>query len=248
MYATADLKENLSLRIIHSLIPTLVGKLSSEEEVKNLQAFLAHDLIPGANEIFRYGIQAIYDEYNHSYNEQRKYEIQKAIQNKDYQKGLQLSIEGFPLDFTMVPGVGGLFGGEGWAQFAKGLLDLKNQLDTVQRTKSPREAMALTSYLNALDGLAHNTGSFMETLVQQEGAGQSAEELLKLRDITRLPTEQVVALMAQPQFRQYKPFFQEYFKLNPLVTPQVQPPQQEPGFRFEPKKPPSPPRPTGSPA
>lgn len=254
LYSSADLKENLSLRILHSLIPTLLSSLSSEQEIQDWNYFLAHDLIPGAKEILNYGLKAISQEYKHSYNDTRRIDIQSAVSNGDYDSALYMAIQGFPVDFTMVPGISSLFGGQPWADFSQGLLNLKNQIQKTESSKSRQDVLALTAYLNAIDGLVHNTGSFMEKLVSQEGKGQSPYALLQLRNLTRLPVEQVIALL--PFFFShpyYKRFLQEYLRLHPASTQLIEqsfqnlyqsyPNPNPPTTPFIPKKPPPPPRP-----
>jgi hypothetical protein len=87
-------------------------------------------------------------------------------------------------------------------------LDLKNfgkitKIKIVETTHSPQDAMKLSAYLNVIDGLAHNTGSFTEKMLEQEGMlrwqiPQRADEINRIRDITRLENPQDVINLIGP--------------------------------------------------
>ena len=64
LFTTADLKTNMAIRILHSLIPTLVADTATLSEQEDLSGFLARDLIPGAKEVYRYGAAAIVREFD----------------------------------------------------------------------------------------------------------------------------------------------------------------------------------------
>ena len=51
LYANADLRTNMVLRILHSLIPQIIDN----DDPSKYQEFLAEQLIPGAKEVFQYG-------------------------------------------------------------------------------------------------------------------------------------------------------------------------------------------------
>jgi hypothetical protein len=207
----ADLKQNMAIRILHSLIPVLVGDLENPEKV---QKFLASDLIPGAKEIFEYGTKAVSNEYSLSKNLKSKEKIQHLISIGDYKSALSLAATGFLNDFE------GATGGQPWSTFANALITLSNQIEITEKTKNPDEALKLSTYLNTIDGLAHNTSDFIEKLVQQESGylnPEKVEELRKMRDITRLPSEQVITLMRQYiKDPIYKNYIKEYVRLHPM--------------------------------
>lgn len=248
----ADLKQNMAIRIMHTLIPSLISEYGNP--TKEMQ-FAAFDIIPGAKEVLQYGIQAINDEYNFSFNEEHKQEIQNTISSGNYIKGLELASQYFLTDFNPLGlEVGGeLTGGKNWQTFAKGLIELDSKIKQVEKTGSPQDAMNLSAYLNAIDGMAHNTGSFMEKFVEQEGSPKErVNELLQLRDITRLPAEYAIPLMEQysrnnPEYRKY---FEEYRRLHPAKENEYEEAKKHLTQKEEPvkitpekKKIPKPPRP-----
>jgi hypothetical protein len=205
----------MALRILHSLIPTLINDLQSEQQVKDTHSFLAFDLIPGAKEVFEYGAKAVAWEFEISSNEELKQKIKQAIYSGHYVDGLKLAVTGFLQKFRAATG------NQAWSKFAQALIELKSKIDRVEQTQSPADAMMLTAYLNAIDGMAHNTGTFMEKLVQQEGGYMThdkVDELARMRDITRLPTDEAIALMRDylPNApKEYRDAYKEYTRLHP---------------------------------
>lgn len=210
LYSFADLRSNMVLRILHSLIPQIVHL----EDPQMIQEHLATQLIPGAREVIAYGTQAVAAEYEtiHANNET---EVKAALAQPDPINGLRMAVDGFRTNAAIG------YGGEPWAKFAEALLNLKNQIDIVERTGSPAHAQQLTAYLNQIDGMMHNTGDFMEKMVQQEGGymtNDTQEDMRRLRDISRLPAEHVISLM-EPESKDadyYRQLFREHRRHHPV--------------------------------
>lgn len=208
----ADLKSNMIIRILHSLIPPLVQL----DNPLKIQEEMVYKIIPGAKEVLNYGIKAVAAEYKtiHSINEEEVI----TLLNSSFLEGLKKAAKGFRENNVIG------YGGEPWAKFSEGLINLNNKIEEAERTGSKNSAMELTSYLNVIDGMMHNTASFLEKLVQQEGGYMTLdkqEDLTKLRDITRLPTEDVIALMEPyakrtPEAKEFLPFFKEYRRFHPV--------------------------------
>lgn len=217
LYTFADLRENMALRIFHALIPTLVQDIHTAQETKEIQQFMAFDLIPGAKEILKLGAKAVAYEFDCSSNEELKKEIQQAIANEDYTKGLTLAVSGFLSGFKAATG------NKAWSNISKHLLNLEKLIKIVEDSKSPTEAIRLATYLDIIDQLAHNTGSLMEKLVQQEvgvhpDAQKRYQELLKLRDISKMEGSHPTALLMQQHIggmpSEYRDWYKRYLAMH----------------------------------
>lgn len=219
----SELQSAMALRILHSLIPTLIGDIKTEpsfydfESAEEAQKYYATDLIIGAKEILKYGSQAIVSEFNLSKNEEQKSIISNFINSGNYKDGLKLAINGFLDDNSFSSAIGG----QPWSNFAKALLQLSNQIDKAESSGNVQDVMLLSSYLNAIDGMAHNTADFLEKLVQQESGYltlDKVEELRKLRDLTRLPENDILTLMESysRNHPEYKKLYKEYRRRHPL--------------------------------
>lgn len=232
LFTTADLKTNMAIRILHSLIPTLVSDTATLSEQEDLSGFLARDLIPGAKEVYKYGAAAIAREFDFCFNDAKRDAVQKTINAGDFEKGIDLAIEWFNTDFGSSGGVGG----KNWVIFAKTLKIINEQIKKVEKTGSKSEALKLSSYLNVLDSLSHNSGSFMEKFVEEESFDnkdienqiQNLKDLLKMRDITTLQDpEQVISLIqTNPDIvgrlpRDYQKMIREYRRFHPAKEESV---------------------------
>ena len=223
LYSFADLRQNMALRIMYSLIPPLVKDVYNEKETIDFESYLAFDIIPGAKEILNYGIKAVEYEFNISDNETMKKEIRKLIFSGDYRSALQMASHGFLQGFRAATG------NEAWSKFSIALIQLDDHIKRVEKTGKSEDAKLLISWLNKIDGMAHNTGSFLEKLVQQESGLMSQDqyqELLRMRDISNLPVNQysntpyehIITLMnkylpALP--KEYRNAVHEYIRLHP---------------------------------
>ncbi|MCK9567351.1 hypothetical protein M0R72_00190 [Candidatus Pacearchaeota archaeon] len=218
LYAFADLRENMALRIFHALIPTLIQDIHSSQEVENIQKFMAFDLIPGAKEIFELGTKAVAYEFDCSTNEPLKKEIQRAVADGEYTKGLEMAVTGFLSEFRTATG------NKAWSSISKHLLHLERLIQKVEESRSPNDALHLSTYLDTIDQLAHNTGSLMEKLVQREmgsvnpDAQQRYQELLRLRDISKMEGSRPTALLMQQHLvrmpKEYRDWYKRYLAMH----------------------------------
>jgi hypothetical protein len=257
------------LRVMHSLIPTLVagvGNVTEEQEK------LSFDFLPGAKEVFQLGAQAIGAEYNHAFNEESKRAVQQAINSGDYETGVRVAKDGFLSDFNPM-GIqdlgGGPMGGRPWQAFAQALLNLNDGIKRAEANPSPQNFMQLSAYLNVIDGLAHNTGSFMEKMMEQEGMGKDevstwVSTLTNMRDATRLENPQDIINLVGPLAPYAPKEYREHLKRHVGLRGgdyRGTPPEESlerlredqrrrgvykepvPKLRPAPKKPPAPPRP-----
>ena len=225
LFTTADLKTNMAIRILHTLIPILVADTATLSEQQDLSGFLAQDLIPGAKEVYKYGAAAIAKEFDFCYNDIKRAAVQTAINKGNLEQGINWAIEWFDTDF----GDSGSIGGKNWVIFAQTLKKINEQIKIVERTGGKLEAMKLSSYLNVLDSLSHNSGSFMEKFVEEESNEKdeykkmkNLKDLLKMRDITTLQDpEQVISLIqSNPDIVgrlpiDYQKMIREYRRFHP---------------------------------
>jgi hypothetical protein len=217
-FKAANLKENMALRIFHALIPTLVQDIHSQQEIEDIQKFMAFDLIPGAKEILELGAKAVAYEFDISTNEQMKHEIQRAVEDGNYIHALRLAEDGFLSDFRSSTG------GKAWSNVSKHLLHLASLIKQVEASGSPSDAQKLSTYLDTIDQLAHNTGTLMEKLVQREmgtvtpEAQKRYEELLRLRDISKIEGSHPTALLMQQylagQPKEYQEWYRRYLAMH----------------------------------
>lgn len=252
LYANADLRTNMVLRILHSLIPQIVHN----DDPAKYQEYLAEQLIPGAKEVLQYGIQAIASEYRVIKLDDEANVLTALI--SDPINGLKMAATGFRS--KRISG----YGGEPWARFAEALIVLKEKTDRAEKTRNPKDAQALTVNLNQIDGMMHNTGDFLEKMVQQEGGYMTVdkqEELRRLRNITRLPAEHSIPLMeSEARKLREADFYEELFKqhrgLHPVQEGDYEKAKQSledfskerltempSEYKFTPKAPPPPPPP-----
>lgn len=173
----ADLKSNMAKRIMFSLLPHLAPQ-TQVHATKGMVDFNAlKQMIPGAKELLRYGTLACLDELIFSFSGQditvKWAKKQKHnIDQLDYSKTLKIIIDLFKRG-TWLPDAGG----PTWIRIAETLAAIQNSLETYQEAKKGYDyqaqadaLMEMTSYMNVLDGLAHNTGKIMERLISYEGS------------------------------------------------------------------------------
>jgi len=224
MIKASSVYSDMTFRVLHSLIPSLVGDF---EDPEKFQKETAHLLVPGAKNVLSLGAKAVSDEYYLSTNSELKAKVKNLIDAGSVREGLSLAKDGFLARGNFKESSGG----KPWADFCEILLKIDDQISKFERTKSQSDAMKLSSLLNVMDGMMHNTGDFLEKLEIQEGGylGDSTfidrtDKLLKLRDITELPTEHAINLLQQiikdldkyPEVAIFEPLFKDYRKLHSL--------------------------------
>lgn len=171
----AELKSNMAKRIMFSLLP----HLAPQSQVYTTQGMVDFNalkqMIPGAKELLKYGTLACLDELifsfsGHDVTVKWAKKQKNNIDQLDYPKTLKVIIDLFRRG-TWVPSAGG----PTWLKIAETLLAIQTSLDTYQDAKKnagyqaqATALMEMTSYMNVLDGLVHNTGKIMERMINYE--------------------------------------------------------------------------------
>jgi hypothetical protein len=166
----AGFADDLAVRIMHSLVPSATDAL----EAPYAQAKLTKtSLLPVAERYIESSCRIIADEMKHS-KQARKYywgEAEKSFLNKDYGKLLSLAIE----DFSNPSNWDVAFGGIPWTNYSKMVLKLyesvvefKNAIKENNIDKIKSMSGEIAAYMNVLDGMNHNTGSFISKIIDYE--------------------------------------------------------------------------------
>ncbi len=169
----ADLKANMAKRIMFSLLSHLVpqGQEAQIHATKGMVDYKAlKQMIPGAKELIEYGTAACIDEAENTPDDEALEQI-LTLHSEDPRASLPILISLFN-DPELWPE---MYGGKPWAKICETILNIQTHLDKAEYAKSNRdydqeiqELMTMTSYVNVLDGLAHNTGSIMDKMLRHE--------------------------------------------------------------------------------
>ena len=211
LYSVADLRQNMALRIFHSLLPTFLAQTEPEYTALETQGRMAFDLIPGAKELLKYGTEAIVLEME-TYKSDLAASAKEALESENYKKALEIAHQ-----WTSKSKV--------WGQVTLRLLQLEEHIRKVEKQGigSINDAKYLASILNIIDSLTHYTGPFTERLVERENIpntnrSQRVQELITMRDIAELPPEHTIALMRRylsDMPKEYRDAYKEYVRLHP---------------------------------
>ena len=150
----ADIKSNMALRILHSLIPSFI---SNPEEARLLSLERSKDLIPGAKELLKYGRKIIQSELKYA-------AFDLNIKSDNYIEFFEKAKKAFMSNIWESSS----FGGASWARIADLLLNIAKIVDNYESSKDINDLSELSYYLNALDGLMHNSGSVLEKMLLSE--------------------------------------------------------------------------------
>lgn len=174
MVKRASVRGNMAKRIMFSLLSHLVpeGEQSRVYYTRGAIDIKAlRQLIPGAKELIEYGIMACLEEITWHTDSQ----VVEKMKNIAAVGEDRYTLKSLILFFSRNDWSADFFGGENWKKIAKTLLDIKIHLDNALEARKTNdldrevdELMNMSSYLNVLDGLAHNTGSIMEKIVSIE--------------------------------------------------------------------------------
>ena len=223
MIKEAGLLENMAARILYSTQDPMRQYLSGDNTVE-LEA-----LIPGAKELAIYGAMAVVDEMKHYEkwfgDDERFAEAHAAPEGKEFLSLRPKNLKDFSpekiirlLDeartaFADADGWDVDFGGSSWANIAAVLSNLTRAIQKVDALKtnnrhSPEYIQALkemVAYMNAVDGLVHNTGSLFDKMIRLENPNKHWSELTKdekqlqrLLDAKELSDPRAVAAIALP--------------------------------------------------
>lgn len=183
----ASIRGNMAKRIMFSLLSHLtpIGESSRSYYTHGaIDVKALRQLIPGAKEILEYGIMACIEEISwHS-----DIDSVKKLKNISSLGEQKYTLKALILFFNRNDWQQS-YGGENWKKIAETLLDIKIHLDNglearnnYELDREIKELMSLSSYLNILDGLMHNTGSIMDKMINIESNMLNKEPDLEGKD------------------------------------------------------------------
>jgi len=110
----------------------------------------------------------IADEMSWSRESNARKRIENAIKSKNYLSAAKIAFHEFNIDQNWDTG----YGGKKWAEFCKYLVALGTAIELFKKSKTEEEKLKssndISIYMNVLNGLTHNTGSFSEKMIYNE--------------------------------------------------------------------------------
>jgi hypothetical protein len=173
MEKRSDIASDLATRIMHSLVPT--GRHPDEDKQK-MTFLVATHLIGVAERYLDSAIKIILDELKYSNNQKIA-----AIGNSKYPKEQYLNILNLSIKSFMDPTQWEIrFGGKKWAAFSERVIDLYHAINKFKKAKQENNSKVMneqsgliSAYLNILDGMSHNSDSFLNRIINQELAEET---------------------------------------------------------------------------
>ena len=169
----SDVASDLATRIMHSLVPT---SGHPEEDRQKLTHLVSVHLIGVAERYIDNAIKIILDELRYSSNTEISGIGYAEFPKERYLDILNLSIESFmdPNQWEIK------FGGKKWAVFSQRVIDLYNSINKFKKAKETNNVKIMNEqsgmisvYLNVLDGMSHNSDSFLNRIINQEIAEET---------------------------------------------------------------------------
>jgi hypothetical protein len=168
MEKRSDVTSDLATRIMHSLVPT---SGHPEEDRQKLTHLVSTHLIGVADRYVDRAINIIMDELKYSLDEDISEFAEEKYTKDDYEKILYLAIKSFDnLEIWKEK-----FGGNKWTNFTEKVLELYKSIQKFRKAKEEKDrktmneqAGMISVYLNVLDGMTHNTDSFLNRMIESE--------------------------------------------------------------------------------
>src|SRR5271157_393578 len=157
-YKAAKIKEDMSLRIMHSLIPLFQ---SDPTLAREKAALLAPEIIRGANHLINYGKEIAIDEMKYAKSGRDNFFKMKAMETKE---ALLFGSKNFANDNLWMTS----YGGKKWSDFCDRLLELYNLVEQFKQTDSQNILNKIIILMNVIDQMKHNTGSFYRNIYDLE--------------------------------------------------------------------------------
>jgi len=215
----ASITSDLAVRIMHSLVPKAT---EHPMEAQFAQTHLAQKHLLGVAERYmERAAKIIQEELVHCQNPAAYKRATVALKAKNYLSVARIGAQEFAHD-NWEEG----FGGKRWRQFSEQLANLgyaiKSFKDTIKGggdEKSKREAAGMiTVYMNVLDGLTHNTGSFLDKMIRNESQEAAEATGKSSEDIYMNKKQEAFEMMDVKQLNNSDnvlPFIKKYMYGNP---------------------------------
>jgi len=159
-YRTAKIKEDMAIRIIHSLIPMFTSDRTLAREKSMM---LAPEIIKGANYLMQHSLKIIGEELYFSHNgyvDRQTYSF-KLSNPKD---ALLYASKTFGTKETWNHG----YGGEKWKDFSDKLYELYNLLELFENNPIYSLLQKIIILMNVIDQMEHNSAAFYKNIFNIE--------------------------------------------------------------------------------
>jgi hypothetical protein len=186
MLSEASIRSDMAKRIMHSLLPAV----ADPNQVATTKGAVDYTSLATAAEgrsgIIKYGTMACVEELRHLLKTPNQ-DYDRITNPVPYHRALALAKEGKYLEaindcvegFSMYEYWAPAYGGKAWEKIAKvihKLIELDMKLEKLRTNKADPDFVDseietlndIVIYMNVFDGLAHNTGSIMGKLVNEE--------------------------------------------------------------------------------
>ncbi len=233
----ADLTSDMATRIMHSLVPYTV---EHPDEARNIQTHLTDKhLLSVAERYVERGLSICYEELAHLNNQKTRNDIFNELSKKNYIRILEIFTNSFSSNEWDPE-----FGGKKWAGFSNGLLELMKSINSFKEAKLNKDyekmsedAGMISAKMNILDGMTHNTGSFLAKMLTQENPNFDKNEHLKqmqtittIMDAKQLSNKEDVVPFIKPYLinNPENYLYREYFNnINRSSKPNLERTKQE---------------------
>jgi hypothetical protein len=212
----ATINSDMAIRIMHSIVPTVT---EGPDEAKNAQTLLTEKhLLSVAERYMKRAARIIVEELYYSSDKNPYLRANTAYRIKNYLSAAKIGAAEFSLDHFPPS-----YGGKRWAQFSEGLVKLGTAIKkfhydlSKNNTKEIEEGAGyIAAYMNYLDGLTHNTGSFLDKMLRDEVRQFSKPEDIKAELLSK--RKDALKLMDAKQLSHVEdivPFIKMYISGNP---------------------------------
>lgn len=162
LYKKANLLSNMAARVMHSTLPY-------NEQQNNIVAL--QSLLPGAKELFEYGVKACMDEIQFSRNGNAEDNVVMPFAMGNIEESLNNAIKIFSNDDLWDVA----YGGKPWINITKNLLSLYKTIKNIEEAKKKKDweqyekqLKEMVIYMNIIDGISHNSGTLLDKMVDFE--------------------------------------------------------------------------------
>jgi hypothetical protein len=205
---------DLAIRIMHSLVP-----YASEhpDQAKSTMMHLTNKHLIGVAE--RYVQRAagiIKDELQWSRDTSALQRANLALKNKNYSSVIKIGLSDFAKEQNWDVG----YGGQKWLQYCQLLIKLIDSINEFKKAKAldnikkmEETSGEITIYMNVLDGLTHNTGSFISKIIAEESPF-TEDNPDEFRNEVR-KTMQLMNVKQLSHKEDVLPFIKQYIMQNP---------------------------------
>ena len=217
---TAGVTSDMAIRIMHSLIPTATQNPMDATE-KQIQLTNTH-LLGVAERYISRGAKIIQEEMRYSRGSSTySPDIKKYMESSNFIDVIRLGFKCFadPKQWSID------FGGEKWKNFAEKLVMLDQFVNNFKEARDNKNENGMikysgliSAYMNILDGMAHNTGSFLDKMISHETGDVvdvTGGEFLKLLEDKKREAITMMDIKELKNSEDVLPFLKQHMHDNP---------------------------------